>query len=366
MKRGAEAVGGVAAAKRSRMIMLPPAMERELPVACPECGCDDIVEDWQQGNAVCRGCGLVIQERLLDLSSEWRTFQSEEGDDPNRVGGPVNPLLDSASGTDIGAPVKGSTMKAGAGLKGAQHRNASSAWDKMILEVSSRIDRLCERLSLQGSVSKRTKELFKRYQDELTLDDDGKTRKRTLRDEEVKQIIAACLFIACRNEQGARTYKEICGLTNVSKKDIGAMVKRIETVFPDAKTRYVRGTEDYVTRFCNKLNLPRELMQVSEHVAKTACNQEGVYGKQYLTIAAASIYIVTQLSGEENRRTEKQIADATGVAEVTIRSTFRHILPHLEKVIPPNFKPSAPLASLRGKESKGDDSKGANGKSKSR
>jgi transcription initiation factor TFIIB len=234
------------------------------------------------------------------------------------------------------------------GLKTTQHRNAVSAVDKVMLEVMARVDRLCERKSLQGSVAKRAKELFKRYQDVLTLDpSDGVTRKRALREEEISTIIAGVLFIACRNEQGARSYKEICGLTNVSKKDIGAIVKKIEAVLPDAKTAHVRSTEDFVTRFCNSLNLPRATMRVADQVAMAARDQEGVYGKTYITIAAASIYIVCQLSEEANKRSEKEVSDVTGVAEVTIKSTLRNILPHLEKVIPADFTPHAPLSSLR-------------------
>jgi transcription initiation factor TFIIB len=328
-----------AAMKRARMPALPPAMERELPPECPECGSDDIVEDWSQGNAVCRGCGLVVQERLLDVSSEWRTFASEEGDDPNRVGGPVNPLLESGLGTDIGAAPKGAGGRGMMGLKNTQHKNAVSAADKVMLEVMSRIDRWCDRLMLQRSVGNRAKELFKRYQDHLTLEEDGVTRKRTLRNEEVKTIMAGALFIACRNEEGARTYKEICGLTLVSKRDIGQIVKKIEAVFPDAKTAYQRDTEDFVTRFCNRLYLPRDTMRIADQVARTARDQEGVYGKTYVTIAAASIFLVTQLSDEAVRKTEKEVASVTGVAEVTIRSTYRLILPHVYRVLPAEFKP---------------------------
>lgn len=324
-------------------------MERDIVTECQECGSTDIVEDWQQGNSVCRGCGLVCQERLFDLSSEWRNFGAEEGDDPNRVGGPVNPLLESGLGTDIGAAPKGAGgNRSMMGLKNAQHKHAVSAADKVMLDVMQRIDRMCDRLSLQRAVANRAKELFKRYQDHLTLEDDGVTRKRSLREEEVKQIVAATLFIACRNEKGARSYKEICGLTMVSKRDIGQMAKKIEVVFPDAKTAYQRGTEDFVTRFCNSLNLPRATMHVADQVAKAAREQEGVYGKTYVTIAAASIFLVCTLSEEKCRRTEKQISAVTGVAEVTIRSTYRLILPHVKKVLPADFNLSRPLTELPG------------------
>jgi transcription initiation factor TFIIIB Brf1 subunit/transcription initiation factor TFIIB len=38
----------------------------------------------------------VVGHRIIDTRSEWRTFSNDnaKGDDPSRVGGPSNPLLD--------------------------------------------------------------------------------------------------------------------------------------------------------------------------------------------------------------------------------------------------------------------------------
>lgn len=336
--------------KRAVLSGMAPSMERELPEECPECESDDIIEDWAHGNAVCRTCGLVVQDRLLDLGTEWRTFNSEEGDDPNRAGPAANPLLEGEQGTSIG----NGTRAGGAlnmQLNRAQQRNAISAVDKVMISVMGRIDRFCERLSLTGSISKRAKELFKRYQDHLTLkktssNPDVFTRSRTLREDEINEIIASCLFIACRNEKAARTYKEICGLTKVPKKTVGATVKKMELVLEGAKTAYVRGTDDFVTRFCNILDLPRDIINAADAVANAMQNQEGVYGKTYTTVAAASIYVVTQLSEDKHKRNPKEIAKVTGVADVTIRSTYRLIFPYIEKVLPKDFKHAEPLSVL--------------------
>lgn len=334
------------------MPSLAPAMERDMPQECPECGGDDIVENWRQGSAECRNCGLVIAERLLDLGTEWRTFTSEEGDDPNRVGPVANPLLDGEQGTSIGTGTKGGGASNFA-LNRAQNRNATSAADKVMIQVMGRIDRHCERLSLSGSVSKRAKELFKRYQDHLTLkkisaegQPDKFTRSRALREEEVNEIIASSLFIACRNEKAARTFKEICGLTKVPKKNVGATVKKMELVLEGAKTAYVRGTDDFVTRFCNFLDLPREVTNAADAVAKAMQSHESVYGKAYTTVAAASIYIVSQLCEDKHKRNPKEISDVTGVADVTIRSTYRLVHPFIESVLPTDFEHPVKIIDL--------------------
>lgn len=321
-----------------------------MPEECPECGGDDIVENWRQGTAECRGCGLVLQERLLDLGTEWRTFTAEEGDDPNRAGPAANPLLDGEQGTSIGTGQRGGGALNMA-LNRAQQRNSTSAADRVMITVMGKIDRYCERLSLTGSISKRAKELFKRYQDHLTLkksptNPEALVRSRALREEEINEIIAASLFIACRNEKAARTYKEICGLTRVPKKTVGATVKKMELVLDGAKTSYVRGTDDFVTRFCNVLDLPRDITNAADAVANEMQNQEGVYGKTYTTVAAASIYVVTQLSADKHKRTPKEIAKVTGVADVTIRSAYRLIHPYIEKALPKDFKHVEPLSVL--------------------
>lgn len=329
---------------------MAPPMEREMPEECPECGGDDIVENWQQGTADCRGCGLVIMERLLDLGTEWRTFTSEEGDDPNRAGRAANPLLDSEQGTSIGTGGRGGGSM-GMALNRAQQRNATSASDKLMISVMSKIDVYCERLRVSGGVAKRAKELFKGYNDHLTLkksptDPKKLVRARTLREEEMNEIISGSLFIACRNEKVARTYKEVCVLTRVPKKAVGAVVKKMELVLEGAKTAYVPGADDFVTRFCNVLNLPREIVNAADAVASSMQKCEQVYGKAYTTVAAASIYVVTQLSAEKERRTPKEIAEVTGVADVTIRSTYKLIFPQIGSVLPKEFKTAIPVSAL--------------------
>lgn len=51
-----------------------------LPSVCHECKCNIIVYDKCQGDMVCGKCGLVIVSRIIDASSEWRTFADDDRD----------------------------------------------------------------------------------------------------------------------------------------------------------------------------------------------------------------------------------------------------------------------------------------------
>jgi len=57
---------------------------------CPECGGGDFFFDSERGEVVCRSCGLVIDEDVLDSGPEWRAFTPEEKESRTRVGIPLS------------------------------------------------------------------------------------------------------------------------------------------------------------------------------------------------------------------------------------------------------------------------------------
>lgn len=48
----------------------------------------DLIEDYRAGDMICTECGLVVADRIIDVSTEWRTFTDTElvATDMNRVG----------------------------------------------------------------------------------------------------------------------------------------------------------------------------------------------------------------------------------------------------------------------------------------
>jgi transcription initiation factor TFIIIB Brf1 subunit/transcription initiation factor TFIIB len=62
---------------------------------CSDCGkFSEFVVNRKEGTIVCTSCGLVQKSRIIDETSEWRNFSSDDGkSNPNRVGGKLNPFL---------------------------------------------------------------------------------------------------------------------------------------------------------------------------------------------------------------------------------------------------------------------------------
>lgn len=52
---------------------------------CTYCKSDDVVVDATFGDAICRGCGLVVCERMASLEAEWRDYDGDGADTSHRA-----------------------------------------------------------------------------------------------------------------------------------------------------------------------------------------------------------------------------------------------------------------------------------------
>jgi transcription initiation factor TFIIB len=70
--------------------------------------------------------------------------------------------------------------------------------------------------------------------------------------------------MACRENNSDRTFKEICNLTKVSKKDIGKCVKVLTPLAKELGTEMSTFShEATVHRFCSQLDLGQEIISAA-------------------------------------------------------------------------------------------------------
>ena len=84
---------------------------------------------------------------------------------------------------------------------------------------------------------------------------------------------------------------------------------------------------DYIGRFSSALRLSPECQSRAIALLERAQNAELTSGRGPTGIAAASLYVSALLHGE--RRTQREIADAAGVTEVTIRNRYKEMIERL-------------------------------------
>ncbi|AFP65355.1 TATA binding protein of transcription factor IID (nucleomorph) [Chroomonas mesostigmatica CCMP1168] len=300
---------------------------------CIECGSENLLEDMKQGDIVCKECGMVLTGHIVDFTSEWRIFSEDnKKSDPIRIGDPLHELLEKNPGTLISKGLKGSNILNEKLLK-TQNRGTVQKTDRFLTQVFSKIGLFLEKICLFMGIKKRVEEFFKLYFDYLTLRTDGTRSRYSLRKNETVSSIAASIFIVSRNEKIPRTFKEISEATGVSKKALSARVRAIERSLRGTNISKLHNTDDFVSRFCSKLGLPSFVSDLSKKLAKFMKDQEGLYGRNYISVSAASILLVTQLTNLNLKCPPKKIASAAGISEITLNIAYKSMYPHREKIL---------------------------------
>ncbi|KAL3117934.1 hypothetical protein niasHT_005177 [Heterodera trifolii] len=298
-------------------------------IVCPSHPEADLVEDARAGDLICTRCGLVVGERLIDVGTEWRSFSNESsGKDPSRVGAPENPLL---SGSDLSTSIAVSFgSDSDRALANAQRKLLSSS-DRQMTQAMMVIREMSEKINLTRTIQDRAAKLYKEV-----------LESKALRGKNNEAQAAACLYIACRQEGVPRTFKEICAVSKVSKKEIGRCFKLIQKTM-ETNLDHITSA-DFMSRFCGNLSLPYPVQVAATRIAKKSVEHDLVAGRSPISIAAAAIYMASQASND--KRTAKEIGEIAGAAEVTVRQTYRLLLPKALELFPPDFRFETPIDQL--------------------
>ncbi|KAL8460232.1 hypothetical protein ACS0TY_031950 [Phlomoides rotata] len=111
-------------------------------------------------------------------------------------------------------------------------------------------------------------------------------------------ILAACLYIACRQEDKPRTVKEICSVANgATKKKIGRaktyIKKQLELENGQSVEIWTIHAGDFMRRFCSNLGMANQTVKAAQEAVGKA--KQFDIRRSPISIAATIINIVTQL-----------------------------------------------------------------------
>ncbi len=335
-----------------------------MQMICKECKeiPPNLVEEFSSGDMVCASCGLVLGDRIVDTRSEWRTFSNDDqgNDDPSRVGDAANPLL---HGSQLQTTIAfGDGTGRSRDLHRAQNKSTHDKATKGLLAAYKEIGAHCDAVNIPKNVSDTAKHLFK-------LVDDAKAFKGKSQE----ALIATCIFIACRQCEVPRTFREIFALTKVSKKELGRTFKALEKFFASeavkgslatggkfimvdipfdkyinsvlegvapASDQYQTTTStnarDLCVRYCNQLGLKsQQFVKVSQGLADKMSTVGDLAGRSPLSVAAACIYMASYLLGKG--KTAKEISQVAGVSDGTIRTAYKYLYQERERLIEPEW-----------------------------
>ncbi|ORD97165.1 TF2B [Hepatospora eriocheir] len=286
---------------------------------CPDCGeTKDIIEDYKNGYNVCAKCGCVLKDRVIDEGIEWRNFSDGSKPNKSRVGSSENPFIEN---TQLDTMI--ATNAVGAyNLSKIQSKSYMKSGGKNYKSGMNLITAHCEQHNLSQAVQDRALYVFKIVED-----------KKLVKGKNVEGVIAACIYIACKQEGCPRTFKEISVVTSIPKREVGKCYKMI---FRDVDGVKLFETADIIPRFCSELSLNGKIQSVASEIAKNVCNLEILTGRSPDSIAGAVILLVLHLFPEK-LSAQRKIVNVANVTETTIKNTYRDLIPHLKDILPSEY-----------------------------
>ncbi|MGD0496450.1 MAG: transcription initiation factor IIB [Candidatus Bathyarchaeia archaeon] len=305
------------------------AIRQRLIDKCPECGSSNLVHDYDTGETVCGDCGLVLYEQMMDKGPEWRAFTQEEKASRSRVGVPTSySVHDKGLSTAIsqvdrdafGRKLPLSTRLQMWRLRKWQIRSrVHSSIDRNLAQAMAELDRLSDKVYIPPPIKEKAAVTYRKALD-----------KGLVRGRSIAAIAAAALYAACRGSGTPRTLREIAEASLVDKKDVARcyrlLLRELDVHMPIADPL------TYVSKIAERTGITGRTQGIAIQILREARKRRAAAGKDPMGLAAASLYIACLKNNE--KKTQKDIAEAAGVTEVTVRNRYKSLKKQLNIEVP--------------------------------
>jgi len=296
---------------------------------CPECGSANLVHDYDTGETVCGDCGLVLHDQMMDKGPEWRAFTQEEKESRSRVGIPTSfSVHDKGLSTAIGRVDRDAfgrklplqTRLQMWRLRKWQIRSrVHSSVDRNLAQAMAELDRLSDKSYIPPSVKEKAAVIYRKALD-----------KGLVRGRSIAAIAAASLYAACRDTGTPRTLREIAEASLVDKKDVARcyrlLLRELGVQMPIADPL------TYISKIAERTGISGKTQGLAIQILSDAKRRRAAAGKDPMGLAAAALYLACLQNNE--KKTQKDIAEAAGVTEVTVRNRYKSLKRQLGLAVP--------------------------------
>ena len=181
------------------------------------------------------------------------------------------------------------------------------------------LDRLSGRITISPAIKERAALIYRKALD-----------KGLVRGRSISAIAAASLYAACRKSGLPRTLREIAQASLVNKKDVSRcyrlLLQELDFHMP------ISDPLTYVSKIALETGVSGRTQGTAITILAEAKRKRFALGKDPMGMAAAALYIACLQNGE--KITQKDIAEASGVTEVTVRNRYKALKSQLKIEVP--------------------------------
>src|SRR6266487_3683114 len=192
-----------------------------------------------------------------------------------------------------------------------------SSADRTLRLAFDELDSLKDKLGLSDAIVEKTAYIRKAQQK-------GMTRGRS-----IHAVLAAAIYIACRQMEVPRTLDELARIGNIKRKSIAKCHRELILLILELQLKLPNiDTTKCIARVANKANISEktkhQAMTLMNDVVKTGISA----GKDPMGLAATVLYASCIKTGEQ--KTQADLANAAHITEMTIRNRFKDLKNRLE------------------------------------
>jgi len=280
-----------------------------------------IVTDVVTGENVCVKCGFVTSDRIEDRGPEWRSFTQDEHEDRARAGAPtsltmhdmglatvINPINKDASGKSLSPPMKTTIYR----LRLWDNRSKfQKSIERNYRQAFYELWKMKDKLALSDSIIEKAAYIYRKA-----------INRGLVQGRSISALLASSLYAACREADTPRTLKDFEEVTDIRKRVLASfyrlLVTELELKMP------VMDAVNCVSRIASKIGLSEKTKRFAIEILRKAEQNEISSGKDPMGLAATALYLSCVKIGEN--QSQKKIAEAANVTEVTIRNRLKDLI----------------------------------------
>lgn len=295
-------------------------------ILCSMCNNGRLVTDIESAEVACESCGLVSSDSSIENPVRRMTIESDKGSSNNnnnkyqRVG-----LSNSLAFHDMGlSTIIGSQNKDSTGHVLNTYMNYSMrrlrTWDvrtrsnisghRNLMLAFNELSRLKDKLGLTDTVVEMAAYIYRKAEE-----------KQMIRGRSISAILAAAIYIACRELGGPKSIREMTDISQVKSKAIRHCY-RLLALELDIKLPLIEPSA-YIARIANKAGISEKTKRIALTLMKEITKNEISAGKNPIALAATVLYISCCASKEN--QTQMNIASAAGITDISIRNRFKDL-----------------------------------------
>jgi transcription initiation factor TFIIB len=279
-----------------------------------------VVTDNDTGEVICSRCGSVLAEKIESFGPEHYTQSAEQYFDKSRTGSKSTLAIDDrglstvigvknedATGRSLSYDMKNTFNR----LRLWDSRSKSRSTERSLRSAFMLLGTLKEKLGIPDSVVENTAYLYRKA-----------VAKKLTRGRNISALLAAALYVSCKDANIPRTLNDVSKSANLKPNDVSKHLRLLVESLDLKLASY--DSSDFVSRIASTVGIGEKSRRNALVILASAKEKGLIEGKNPIAMAATSLYLSSVMNKEN--KTQREIARASGISEVTIRSRTRFLI----------------------------------------